>query len=156
MANGNCSKCLKKLDGAHKGYCKACYAAYTKAKRHLDPEKGNAYAREWNKKNPELRSKYTRKARLKRSYGLTPEDFEAMMTKQSELCLICNKTMKRGIRGGDNAAIDHHHETGVVRGLLCGNCNRMIGFGQENPDILVAAAAYLLRWQAIIETEVGE
>jgi hypothetical protein len=40
-------------------------------------------------------------------------------------------------------AVDHNHETGKVRHLLCGNCNMMIGYANENPLTLEKAAAYL-------------
>jgi hypothetical protein len=71
-----------------------------------------------------------------RRYRLTPHDF-AQMLDASIGCEIC---------GSDaDLFVDHNHATGEVRGLLCTNCNFVLGHAQENPDRLLAAAAYLLR-----------
>jgi hypothetical protein len=43
-------------------------------------------------------------------------------------------------------SIDHNHETGEVRELLCGDCNTAIGMAKEDPEILQAMISYLKRW----------
>ena len=74
-------------------------------------------------------------------YGLTPEDYAAMLANQCGVCAICEKVCKTG-RG---LAVDHNHTTGVVRGLLCANCNRGIGMMQDDPTIVAKAHAYLTK-----------
>lgn len=92
--------------------------------------------------------RYKRTTNLKRLYGLSIEGFEAMREAQSNLCLICSCEMEHTAKAGmNNIHIDHDHVSGEVRGLLCGTCNNGLGCFKDNPDLLVSAAAYLMRWQ---------
>lgn len=75
---------------------------------------------------------------LKRNYGLTIEQYDALLASQGGLCAICKATP-----GNKRLAVDHNHETGVVRGLLCDRCNPMIGYAKESIARLEAAIAYL-------------
>ena len=85
------------------------------------------------------RHKYNSKvSHLKRAYGLTPEDFEAMIQSQDG-CAICHDDLKIFME----THVDHCHDSGKVRGLLCGNCNRGLGQFKDDPTRLRAAAAYL-------------
>lgn len=59
-------------------------------------------------------------------------------------CAICGKPeTAKNQYGIKNLAVDHDHTTGQVRGLLCMQCNQMIGKAGDNPDVLEAAAQYL-------------
>lgn len=71
-------------------------------------------------------------------------EFDALFKTQGGKCAICG-TDKGYSGGGDGRrlAIDHCHKTGFVRGLLCGNCNRVLGLMQDDPAALRRAAAYL-------------
>ena len=75
--------------------------------------------------------------RLKHLYGITIEDYEAMSEKQNGKCAICYKTNIK-------LHVDHNHETGEVRGLLCGNCNRGLGLFKDHFYYLDRAAEYLV------------
>jgi len=75
---------------------------------------------------------------LKRAYGLSAADYEAMLIKQKGQCAICGATPP-------TLHVDHNHTTGEVRALLCGSCNRAIGLMQEDTSRLRAAADYLER-----------
>lgn len=99
-----------------------------------------AWQREWHKKNPD----YARKMNLRR-YGLTPEEYDAMNEVQQGLCAICDQPERARYRTGEvkRLAVDHDHETNVVRALLCSNCNVMVGVANEDPLILLAAVQYL-------------
>jgi len=82
-------------------------------------------------------------------HGLTLTQYHAMLTSQNGRCLICGVDESglwhgRAIRR-DGWHIDHDHETGAVRGILCPPCNLMIGYAKDRPDVLVAAAQYLRR-----------
>lgn len=75
-----------------------------------------------------------------RRYGLTLEEYAALVLAQAGLCAICNEPPRR--RGFH---IDHNHATGAVRGLLCEGCNPGLGNFRESPRALRAAADYLER-----------
>lgn len=94
---------------------------------------------EYNRAN---RGEIQRKQRLYnfRKYGVTPEWAAAQLEAQGGLCAIC-KTDSPGGRGRWH--VDHDHETGAVRGLLCCACNLGIGHLKDSTDVLRAALAYL-------------
>lgn len=74
-------------------------------------------------------------------YGLTTEQFDALLAAQDGKCAICGTTEWRG--RGKSPHVDHCHETRRVRGLLCDFCNRGLGMFGDDPARLRAAAAYL-------------
>lgn len=75
-----------------------------------------------------------------RRYGLTVEQFDALLEQQSGGCAIC-RTTTVPTRG--NWHVDHCHETGRVRGILCHGCNVALGHLKDRIDLLEAAIAYL-------------
>lgn len=86
-------------------------------------------------KNPP--ASYKRRWNLSTRYGITPEAVDAMREAQGGVCGICAEAMKR-------ECIDHCHDTGKVRGLLCHRCNVVL-HGLENADYRAKATAYLER-----------
>ena len=91
-------------------------------------------------------ARYGREWRLRRHFGMTSEDYEAMSALQNHCCANCgmsetaiNSKAKRAQR----LSIDHDHATGRVRGLLCIRCNRLLGYARDDIDILRRAIAYL-------------
>lgn len=78
--------------------------------------------------------------RLK-TYGLTQNQYDEMLAAQGGLCAIC-KTPEPGRK---TWAIDHCHDTGVVRGLLCLACNSGIGHLRDSAELLLSAAEYISR-----------
>ena len=103
-------------------------------------------ARKWA--DPNQREK-TRKASLsyrrRLQYGLSDEKWEQMYDQQSGLCPICNKKLKRHFNDdGKQSAIDHHHKTGLLRGLVCQYpCNYVLGLLHDNSVLFRACANYL-------------
>ncbi len=86
----------------------------------------------------------TRGVHLKNKYGLTLEDHKAMYDAQSGKCAICDAHMEIHNRQMvDSCHVDHNHETGKVRQLLCGLCNKMLGLARENVEVLQSAIKYL-------------
>jgi len=83
-----------------------------------------------------------------RRYGITLEEYDTMLAKQNYVCAICKNPESMLHKSGRlyNLSIDHDHDTGRVRGLLCRNCN--IGLGCFNDDILQlrAAISYLTKY----------
>jgi hypothetical protein len=78
------------------------------------------------------------RSRLKK-YGLTPDTYRALLKSQKDKCAIC-KAKEPG--GNRRWHVDHCHDTGKVRGLLCSQCNVGIGMLKHSPKILKAAISY--------------
>jgi hypothetical protein len=94
-----------------------------------------AYIKRWQQYNPEKR----RGHHLKERYGITNEKYDDMFLAQDGRCAICGQTEKDGLR----LRVDHDHESGFIRGLLCHTCNCGIGMFQEKLDLLIKAVSYL-------------
>jgi len=103
----------------------------------------NAAAREWRKNHPNIKER-DREFNLHR-YGITELDYSRMLVKQEGRCAICRTDNPANRKGASNWHVDHDHVTNEVRGLLCNRCNRAIGQFEDNPDLLLKAAAYLER-----------
>lgn len=89
--------------------------------------------------NPEVKKRMKLNAKIsayKREYGISIKDFEEMKTLQNNKCKICNNEMIK-------PNIDHCHETGRIRGLLCWNCNIALGYFKDNINNLLSAIQYL-------------
>jgi hypothetical protein len=93
--------------------------------------------------------------RIELIYGLTAEEYEALLQVQGGACVICERA--RGIQ--KKLSVDHDHQQAVadghepdkgcrncVRGLLCGTCNKMLGHLRDDPAAFERAAEYLRNW----------
>lgn len=81
---------------------------------------------------------YLKNLRLLSRYGITLEEYENLFIVQHGCCAIC-----RVRKPAHEFKVDHCHETGKVRGLLCLNCNVLLGHAKDNPRILLDAVKYL-------------
>ena len=168
MGQKTCTKCKKELpketfgisarnkDGLNIN-CKPCMRQYRNLpdgkvwqrksnQKHLlklktDPEYKDYY-KKYHKKY-QATDKYklaSKKAALKRYYGITLDEHNKLLISQNSNCAICSKnqsTLRRGL------VVDHDHKTGKVRGLLCDACNHGIGNFQDNQANLTSAIGYL-------------
>lgn len=135
-----CSKCrieksldsfgvLREKDGLHP-WCKSCKQKSEKS----------YYDRSDSAKKK--RTVYNRK----RKYGITLEEYEQLLISQNSCCAICKihlDTSTTNLSGH----VDHCHETGKIRGLLCGQCNVGLGHFYENEDSLLNAIQYLRKYK---------
>lgn len=110
-----------------KASCKACSAPSTKQ------------VRQWRESNPE-KAALGRKRERVQIYKLSVEEYDEMLERQDGVCAIC-LTDEPGGQGAWH--IDHNHETGKVRGLLCTRCNLGLGYFRDNQASLKRAMAYL-------------
>lgn len=81
-----------------------------------------------------------RNTRLKFNYGITLEDYNEMFEEQNGCCKICNKHQTEF---KISLHVDHSHETGIIRGLLCGPCNQALGMLKENPITIKNMLEYI-------------
>ena len=107
-----------------------------------------AYRNECKQCSAESRKKYRRENKEKvrdiqyrYSYGISLKEYEEMSKKQEEKCAICNIHSK--YTRHSKLVVDHDHDTGEVRSLLCDKCNQAIGLLQDNSEFCSSAAAYL-------------
>jgi hypothetical protein len=89
--------------------------------------------------NAGVRAVARRKA-LKRKYGISLEQWDELFEKQDKRCAVCQSDNPRRTSGW---ALDHNHETGEVRGILCHPCNVVLGFIRDDPAVLFALEMYL-------------
>lgn len=82
------------------------------------------------------RAKENKEASFQKRYGITVNDYLKLYSEQKGCCAICNILL-------EILDVDHCHQSKIVRGLLCNNCNRGIGFFKDNPIFLRKAAEYL-------------
>lgn len=110
-------------------YCKACARLKARA---------NHKARRDRNDPKYFYSK--RSNHIKHKYGITLEEYEQKLKKQSNKCSICSKEL---VAGTQQCHYDHNHATGQFRAFLCTNCNRGIGHFQEDQQLLLNAVDYL-------------
>ena len=91
-----------------------------------------AAGQRYRKKHPEPRLDH-----VKRFYNISPEQYRDILNEQGGLCKICRQPDTRQL------SVDHDHETGNIRGLLCRSCNTLLGDAREDIGILIGAALYL-------------
>jgi len=107
-----------------------------------NPDKVRAYRKRWLEAHPGyFRSRYDKRrdGTIRSTYGIGFEDVQRMKIEQGNKCKICSGRLKPG-RGMN---IDHCHETGKVRGLLCPSCNKGLGDFRDSALSLKRARAYL-------------
>jgi hypothetical protein len=136
-----CTHCLQQKDESQ-------FYTYTKQDKHktgalhacckqCQKEKRTAH----RKANPSMAYAAARRAKIKRLFGITPEDYDQMFSDQLGVCAICLRASPDGRR----LHIDHDHATKVVRGLLCHDCNRGLGIFKDDLNRLSRAIEYLSR-----------
>ncbi len=118
-------------------WCRACLASRARQWAANNQERARELGRISNRRNPDLR----RNSKFKARYGITLTQYDAMIAKQDNRCLICGRTGEEAQRG--RLVVDHCHTTGKIRGLLCGLCNVGLGSLGDSPALLIKAAQYL-------------
>lgn len=114
--------------GGKMARCKPCKTA-----DHLGYSRLGAYNKRRYWKNPAGE----RNRHLRRKYGISECDYQSLLEKQERRCAICRRGQLRAFD------VDHDHATGQLRGLLCTNCNRMLGHAGDSPKRLRSAVKYL-------------
>ena len=118
------------------GTCLTCSTSYSYKANH------NAKHKAWRDKNRQRVRDNQFNYNLYNKYGLTREEYDNMHAEQGHVCKICSKPQIGGVTL-DRLVVDHCHDTGKVRGLLCANCNAGIGSLGDSIENLKAAIVYL-------------
>ncbi|HYD09164.1 MAG TPA: endonuclease VII domain-containing protein [Acidimicrobiales bacterium] len=142
-------------EGCRDGFrpeCKACNLAEKARKHRENPEPARVRTRTWQEDNPDRyrenqrtfresggKKRSDRRSYLKRKYGISLEDYDAMLEAQDGRCAICGRLPRDDI----SLHVDHHHDSGRLRGLLCFPCNVTVGLIREDRDRLRSIADYL-------------
>lgn len=161
METKTCTKCKveravrefykKGSEGGLTARCKRCvitdnkvsYEKYRKKRKQTEAayrEKNRGKIRKksvaWRKNNPD----YAKNQDLLRHYHITLDEYNKMFARQEGCCLACGKhqfALKRALH------VDHDHETGKIRGLLCHGCNCALGFVNDNIAVLNGLITYI-------------
>lgn len=112
----------RRRDGL-RGWCKECDAGKKRTAR------ARKARRAWTKRDNHL----------KRKYGISTQQFDALLAHQDGRCAVCSSRHTKS----SPLHCDHDHTTGEVRGLLCGPCNRSAGLLGEDPERIARLAAYV-------------
>lgn len=97
-------------------------------------------SKECKERNEFIQRREGHRGRWLKRYGLTPGQFDARLVEQGGRCKICGTTE---VPARGSFCVDHDHATGVVRGLLCAECNKGLGQFKDSPELLRAAIDYL-------------
>jgi hypothetical protein len=133
LSQKKCAKCnqIKDLDAFYKN------ARYLSGRTSYCKECMKVYKVEWDETHVGDRARYRRTSHLKAKYGISLEDYEALLEGQDGMCAICSE------EGTRQLSVDHCHTTGRIRGLLCDNCNHALGKFRDNPVRIRRALEYL-------------
>lgn len=144
----------RRQNDCRKSKCRSCTnkvkARWRASNRgRVSSQKRASYERHRDKylfymRSTERREKWFR-WKLKRQFGITPEDFERLMEAQGGCCAICGKPPEETNNHPQKHRlhIDHCHKTGKVRGLLCNTCNVGLGCFRDSPGLMILAIDYL-------------
>lgn len=137
----SCSKCGQPLDETTRrgNQCPDCVRAYYREWSKTPKAKAKTRRAIARYRQTEHGKRRTKSANLQSDYGITIERFEEMLEAQNNSCAICSTLFTDQIR----PHVDHCHDSGIVRGLLCRQCNIGIGLLRDDPLILSAAFDYL-------------
>jgi hypothetical protein len=137
------------MKDGHRSECKSCHQA--KQRRWYQANRAHAIAevKRWQQENKEHLHAYRRDYRqrrrneerdayLRRTFGITQADYEDLLLRQGGGCAICGRTP-----GKISLHVDHDHETGEIRGLLCVGCNNALGQFRDDLELLVRAGEYV-------------
>lgn len=136
----------------HRNECKPCHLAEKKQRYQADPAKYKAMVKRWQQANAERLNAYRRQLNAtperkrkqrdgyyRRTFGISADEFDAMLGSQGGGCAICGVVPERAA----SLHLDHDHVSGDLRGILCLSCNQGVGKFRDDPALLERAATYV-------------
>jgi hypothetical protein len=157
-----CNRCLEtkdfslfhndkyKKDG-FRSTCKKCYSQYHLKRYQTNPEKERERVKKYRQQlrdtNPQKLVLSNRKTKLKRAYGIGLEEYDKMLKAQNYKCAVCG--IKQEEAGKKGLVVDHCHDSGKIRALLCSNCNSSLGLLKEDLQVLESLKNYIIKHKLI-------
>lgn len=124
--------------------CAQCNREYSKSRYRADLEKNRAENTERQRRRRASAPQKVRAYRLKWWFDMELSQFEGMLASQNGLCAVCKRPETNAFKGKvRDLCVDHDHETGAIRGLLCTRCNRALGLLGDDPKIVWEMARYI-------------
>jgi Recombination endonuclease VII len=152
------------MKDGHRSECKPCHMAAQRLWYRANREHAIAGVKQWQEENKEHLNAYRREyrkrrkdedrdAHLRRTFGFSTAEYEDLLARQGGGCAICGRRPTKAA-----LHVDHDHETGVIRGLLCVGCNNALGQFHDDPDLLSRATDYVTAdtWPYVDATSVTE
>lgn len=125
-------------------WCRVCRKAYHAVWYARNQEAKRKQNKEWADKNRPLARRLSRRAYIHKRYGLSAEQYAGRLESQQGLCAVCHQPETRIVKGTLAClCVDHSHQSGKIRGLLCSRCNYTIGLLKDDVALFRSAAAYL-------------
>ncbi|OYV41134.1 MAG: hypothetical protein B7Z80_02660 [Rhodospirillales bacterium 20-64-7] len=134
-----CTKCRISPQHTYGTWCKDCWSQVSKDRWASKTDEERELIRKGQRLWYSSNKLSVQKRKIEQKYGLTEEQFNRKLEKQNFICEICKTTP-------DKFYVDHNHDTGKVRGLICHHCNIILGMSKDQIEVLRSAARYLKRY----------
>lgn len=130
--------------------CKDCDKANRQAYYRANKDRIKSNVRAYQKANPEVQARAVERRRangkrraadIKAKYGISRDQYEGMLERAGHVCEICGRDPREVSKKG--YCIDHCHDSGAVRGILCHPCNAALGNFRDDVDVMRRAIEYL-------------
>lgn len=131
-ADGRCRPCTRSSQKQYYQNNKKAFVDRASGWKKKNPANTRAVNKRWRENN----STKVRDSYLRRTYGISLADYDALFAAQGGGCAVCGDAP-------EPLHVDHCHRTGKVRGLLCSPCNKALGHLNDNPKLLRRAAEYV-------------
>ena len=141
----NCFGMHKHAKAGRSSWCKDCISEKNKIRRKKNPELFREKLQKVTQKKLLADPNFHRKNLLKYKYDITFEQYEDMFTAQNGVCAACRMPEESRHQNGNikRLAVDHNHETGEIRALLCHGCNLALGFLHEDLQKCLGLVEYI-------------
>lgn len=155
-----CSHCGTELSDYRNTKCRGCFYKNhpNKIPEEIKTDNRKKYKAKWFQKNKQkIYNNYVKRLEtdpkkiksqrfkyyIKSKFGITIDEYQRLLENQNGQCAICGYKEPQGATRHDRLYVDHNHDSGAIRGLLCMHCNAGIGHFKENLTILKNAIQYL-------------
>lgn len=140
-----CSRCDEEKLLEHFPKNRKCLGGVTSTYRNCTNERQERWRRKAYEEREDFRGrrKLSQERQRAKKYGISLEELENLKERSNGVCEICGSKPSGNGGSSNSLHVDHCHDSGKVRGLLCGRCNIVIGQVEENPHLLVDMIAYM-------------